>query len=231
MGRPKKEQPTSTEFRKPPKNSYKAVIGDIYQCQICNRYIRGTLFNVSRHYRAFHSSTKKKYSCEVCKKLYSRKDNLSQHVRKIHEKEPTVFDRVVVRPPPVEPISTWNPPPEAVPKRPKFRITPGPSTITSTPPRATEAILREMTTMPNLLSPLADPGTHYYATRTKLCKPDNLKNTADVQENDTTAEMNYVDNENGTVTNSCSHETICLDERSGKLNFDIHIYSIYGIFQ
>ena len=131
-------------------------------------------------------------------------DNYIRHCTIIHDATATIFKRIVVRPPPIEKVTEWKPPFEAVLRKPTFRIVPGPSTITETPKKDINTILHEMITLPAPLSPINDP-----------------------QPADEQLDLDTPD-ESSSYT---SVGTICLDERQPGPPCDIFIYSIYGLLE
>ncbi|KAL7305747.1 hypothetical protein TKK_0001997 [Trichogramma kaykai] len=61
--------------------------GEVYRCIVCNRTYTH-ISNFCRHYVTSHKPNVKYFSCPVCFKEFTRKDNMVAHVKIIHSMKP-----------------------------------------------------------------------------------------------------------------------------------------------
>jgi len=129
----------------PPENSYKLISKNLRQCQRCFNFIRGSISHFANHLKT-HNKCRLKYQCPACLLLYSRRDYLIKHGKKIHSMDIDKFHKVPVPAPPIKPVATWIPPFESTPRHTTI------SALTTT--KSTSALLQQMINLPRPISPI-----------------------------------------------------------------------------
>lgn len=97
--------------------------GKEFKCARCGLCL-STKSNLNRHAKTSHKKKIKGFRCLDCGNLYSRKDSLLRHHRSIHSENELVFDTLRVKrvfKPKIDKVLPWNPPFEAVARKPIIR--------------------------------------------------------------------------------------------------------------